>query len=420
MPTLSTIRPTPTVWLAALLLGACGGVHAPAPPAATPAHTSASAAPAPSPVGSPVSTVIESRVAALPRPQLEHTGATALGIALRRVGPTQRVLMIGAHPDDENTAVLAELALRRGADVAYLSLTRGEGGQNLIGGELTEALGLIRTGELLAARRLDGAVQFFTRAYDFGFSKTAQESLAHWPRDAILGDVVRVMRAWRPDVVISVFSGTPRDGHGHHQVAGMMARAAFAAAADPLAYPELLRAGLPPHRSGSLYQALWRPQPGEATLVLETGSLDPLFGRSPFQIAMASRSRHRSQDMGRAQSIGPAPAALRLLESAAAVADQATRLFETPGLTLAGRAGTGPATALLRRYDELALELAAEFTPLTSDGALVDRLRRGLMLLDSAAARLPADRCDRRTGRLLESLRSGPGPGAPARLCCPR
>src|SRR5690606_34695217 len=122
--------------------------------------------------------------AAVAQPAGELQGAAELGLALRRLGTTKRVLMIGAHPDDENTAVLSELALGDGADVAYLSLTRGEGGQNLIGPELEEALGLIRTEELLAARRLDGAAQFFTRAYDYGFSKSADEAFTQWPRDS--------------------------------------------------------------------------------------------------------------------------------------------------------------------------------------------------------------------------------------------
>ncbi|HET7232310.1 MAG TPA: PIG-L family deacetylase, partial [Longimicrobium sp.] len=112
----------------------------------------------------------------------EYRGAAALGLSLRRLGTTKRVLMIGAHPDDEDTQLLAALALEQGADVAYLSLTRGEGGQNGIGPELGEGLGLLRTEELLAARRVDGATQFFTRAYDFGFSKRAEETFRHWPR----------------------------------------------------------------------------------------------------------------------------------------------------------------------------------------------------------------------------------------------
>ena len=234
----------------------------------------------------------------------EYRGAAALGLALRRVGTTKRVLMVGAHPDDEYTPLLARLALEEGADVAYLSLTRGEGGQNGIGPELGEALGLLRTEELLSARRVDGARQFFTRAYDFGFSKSAEETLEHWPREEILRDAVGVVRLFRPDVIVAVFSGTPRDGHGQHQVSGMIAREAFEAAADPTRFPEQIRAGLRPHRAQRLYQSLWGGAEG-STLRVPVGGLDPLTGRSPYQLAMASRSRHRSQDMGRPESAGP-------------------------------------------------------------------------------------------------------------------
>ena len=145
------------------------------------------------------------------------------GSCVRMLGHEKRVLMIGAHPDDEDTELLAVLVRGMGAETAYLSLNRGEGGQNLIGPELGQALGLIRTEELLAARRLDGARQFFTRAYDFGYSQTLEETRGHWPRDTVLKDVVRIVRRFRPQVVVSVFSGTPRDGHGQHQAAGWAA-----------------------------------------------------------------------------------------------------------------------------------------------------------------------------------------------------
>ncbi|MBL8989070.1 MAG: PIG-L family deacetylase, partial [Gemmatimonadetes bacterium] len=157
------------------------------------------------------------------------------------LGHTKRVLMIAAHPDDEDTELLTYLVRREGAITGYLSLTRGEGGQNLIGPELGDALGLIRTEELLAARGLDGARQYFTRAFDFGFTKTLAEALTFWPRDSILKDVVRVVRRTRPQILVSVFSGTPRDGHGQHQAAGWVAREAFAAAGDSTRFPELGR-----------------------------------------------------------------------------------------------------------------------------------------------------------------------------------
>jgi hypothetical protein len=152
----------------------------------------------------------------------QHNGAAELGELVRGLGVNTRVLMIGAHPDDEDTQLLTWLARGRHVETAYLALTRGDGGQNLIGNELGEALGAIRTEELLAARRIDGAEQYFTRAYDFGFSKSAEETYKHWPKDSILRDVVSVVRDFKPHVIIAVFSGTPRDGHGHHQVSGLL------------------------------------------------------------------------------------------------------------------------------------------------------------------------------------------------------
>ena len=147
----------------------------------------------------------------------------ALEQQLRLLGQYKRVLLIGAHPDDEDTELLTVLVRGTGAAAAYLSLNRGEGGQNLIGEELGEELGLLRSEELLAARQLDGAQQFFTRAYDFGYSKSLDDTWDHWPKDSVLKDVVRIVRRFRPQVIVSIFSGTPRDGHGQHQAAGWAA-----------------------------------------------------------------------------------------------------------------------------------------------------------------------------------------------------
>ncbi|HEX7120056.1 MAG TPA: PIG-L family deacetylase [Longimicrobiales bacterium] len=320
--------------------------------------------------------------AAAQKSETEYEGATALGLALRRVGPTQRVLMIAAHPDDENTAVLAALALGRGADVAYLSLTRGDGGQNAIGPELQESIGLIRSEELLAARRLDGAGQFFTRAYDYGFSKSADEAFRHWPRDSVLKDVVTVIRRYRPDIVVSVFTGTPRDGHGQHQAAGILAREAFHAAGDPDRFPELTAAGLPPHRPAKLYLARWRG-PAEGATRLETGVYDPLFGRSYHQIALASRSRHRSQDMGRALEPGPHAVALERVD--AETPDEPS-LFLGVDTTLAQRArsaGAHGAWRALEAYDDIVRRVRAAYNPLAAD-ALVPDLARAIEQLDRA------------------------------------
>ncbi|HZM85555.1 MAG TPA: PIG-L family deacetylase, partial [Blastocatellia bacterium] len=176
----------------------------------------------------------------------EDRGSMALGQAIKRLGVIGSVLHTGAHPDDEDSGLLAYLARGRQARTAYLSLTRGDGGQNVIGPELYEALGVIRTEELLAARRIDGARQFFTRAFDFGFSKSRTETLSKWDRDAVLADMVRVIRTFRPLVIVSAWSGTPNDGHGHHQSAGLLTQEAYRAAADSSRYPEQINEGLRP------------------------------------------------------------------------------------------------------------------------------------------------------------------------------
>src|SRR5262245_5067250 len=146
----------------------------------------------------------------------EDRGAMGLSQALKRLDVIAGVLHTGAHPDDENSALLAWLARGQGVRTAYLSATRGEGGVNLIGTELFESLGVIRTEELMAARRLDHAQQFFTPNYEFGFSKSADDTYTKWNHDQVLGDFVRVIRYFRPEIIISRFTGTPRDGHGHH------------------------------------------------------------------------------------------------------------------------------------------------------------------------------------------------------------
>jgi LmbE family N-acetylglucosaminyl deacetylase len=264
-------------------------------------------------------------------------GIVGVTQALRGLGSVKRVLVIGAHPDDEDTALLTWLVRGLGASAAYLALNRGEGGQNLIGPELGVGLGLVRTGELMAARALDGADQYFTRAYDFGYSKSAEETFTFWPRDSVLADVVAVVRLFRPQIIVSIFSGTPRDGHGQHQVAGMLARQAYAAAGDPQRFPGQLAEGLRPWTPLKLYRSA-RFDRAAASLEVETGTLDPLYGRSYHQIAMASRSRHRSQDMGRIEPLGPQRTAVRLLDTRVARgrAAGADSLFDGVDTTFAG------------------------------------------------------------------------------------
>jgi LmbE family N-acetylglucosaminyl deacetylase len=319
----------------------------------------------------------------------EYQGATALGLTLRQLGTVKRVLMIAAHPDDESTAILSTLALGQGAQVAYLSLTRGEGGQNGIGPELQEGLGLLRTEELLAARRLDGARQFFTRAYDYGYSRSAEEALSRWPREEIVGDAVATIRAFRPDVVLSIFTGTPADGHGAHQMAGIAAHEAFAAAGDPARFPEQTGLGPGPHTPLKLYRALWRGG-AEGAYALETGTLDPLLGRSWFQVAMASRGRHRSQDMGRLEEPGPRTSPLQLVAHAPGHGD--LRLFAGVDTLLSQRArAAGPEAAaaapLLLNYEAALGAVREAFNPLRPGAELPSLLaaRRVLLAADAAA-----------------------------------
>lgn len=233
----------------------------------------------------------------------QGTGAAALGPLVQGLGVNMRVLVIGAHPDDEDTQLIAWLARGRQVETAYLALTRGDGGQNLIGNELGEALGAIRTEELLAARRLDGGKQFFARAYDFGFSKNAQEALTQWPHDSLLRDVLTVVRAFRPHVIVSVFSGTPRDGHGQHQVAGLLAREAYDVAGDTVRFPRTMTAGAGGWTPLKFYRgAFFRNE--AATIRINVGEFSSVLGRSYSEIAADSRSQHRSQAMGSLQRKG--------------------------------------------------------------------------------------------------------------------
>ncbi len=237
-------------------------------------------------------------------------GVAAIDRALARVETHRRVLVVGAHPDDEDTALLTFVARGLGGEAAYLSLTRGDGGQNLIGPELGEELGVLRTEELLAARRVDGARQYFTRAYDFGYSKSLQETLEQWPSEQLIEDVVRIVRKFRPQVLVSIFPSDERAGHGQHQAAGWIARQAFEVAGGPDLFPNLTAEGLPPWAPSRLYRSAWF-EPESATLTLPTGVIDGLTGRSLYQIAMESRSQHRCQSFGSLQPIGPREVRLR-------------------------------------------------------------------------------------------------------------
>ena len=227
-----------------------------------------------------------------------HAGM--LAHALDRLAGTGRVLYVAAHPDDENTRLLAYLANQRHVAAAYLSMTRGGGGQNLIGTEQGELLDVVRTQELLAARAIDGAQQRFTRMRDFGFSKTADETLAIWDHDQALADVVWVIRTFRPDVVITRFTEQPPN-HGHHTASALLARQAFMAAGKADRFPEQLRDGVTPWQPVRLVLNVptWTDQPPPAdALPLDVGLYDPRLGLGYADLAARSRSQHKSQGFG--------------------------------------------------------------------------------------------------------------------------
>jgi LmbE family N-acetylglucosaminyl deacetylase len=233
-------------------------------------------------------------------------GVATVDRALAQLSTHRRLLVVGAHPDDEDTSLIALVARGMGGESAYLSLSRGEGGQNLIGPELGVGLGLIRSRELLAARSVDGGRQFFTRAYDFGYTRSLDETLRLWPRDVLVEDAVRVIRRFKPQVIVSVFPGVPHPNHGQHQAAGVTAYAAFPLAGDPNALPQLQAEGLSPWTPQALYRSTrFEQDPKITTVTLPLNGVDPLAGKSIFQLAMASRSMHRSQDMGQIQRLGP-------------------------------------------------------------------------------------------------------------------
>ncbi len=236
---------------------------------------------------------------------------------LKKLNTVGSVLYVAAHPDDENTRLLGYLANEKKLRTGYLSLTRGDGGQNLIGKEQGEPLGLIRTQELLAARRTDGAEQFFTRANDFGFSKNPEETFTIWNKDSILSDVVLTIRRFKPDVIICRFPTTGEGGHGHHTASAILALEAFDAAADPTRFPEQLK-----------YTEVWQAKrifwntfnfgttntTAPNQLKIDAGVFNPLLGKNYGEIAAESRSCHKSQGFGSAKQRGSSIEYFKLLK----------------------------------------------------------------------------------------------------------
>ena len=233
---------------------------------------------------------------------------------IKKLNVLASVLYVAAHPDDENTRLIAYLSNEKLYNTAYLSVTRGDGGQNLIGTEIGNELGIIRTQELLQARRIDGGSQYFTRANDFGFSKDPKETFTIWDKEQVLADMVWVIRKVKPDVIVTRFSPEPSETHGHHTASAMLASEAFDAAADPKRFPEQLK-----------YVEVWQPKRllwntgvwsfrsqeefeahGKELLKIDVGGYNPLLGKSYPEIAALSRSMHKSQGFGASGSRGSA------------------------------------------------------------------------------------------------------------------
>jgi len=270
-------------------------------------------------------------------------GSGALIRQLLRLSTTASVMHTGAHPDDEDSALVAYHARRLNARTAYLSLTRGSGGQNIIGVEQSDALGVIRTEELLQARRLDGAEQLFTRANDFGFSKYRAEASRIWPEELLLDDMVRAIRTFRPTVIVSRWNGTPADGHGHHQFAGYLTPLALEAAADSSQFPEQIDQGLTPWQVQKFYtgraltgNSLDAQAPEQLALLVNTGEYDPVTGRSYFEIGMQGRSQQKTQQMGSLELRGSQQSQLFLLASQIAVSGTESSIFSGIDTTISG------------------------------------------------------------------------------------
>jgi len=239
----------------------------------------------------------------------EDRGTAGTLAALEKLPVYVRVLHTTAHPDDESAGTLTWLSRKFHAQTALFCLTRGEGGQNILGKEKYEALGLVRTGELLEACRYYGAELYFGSELDFGFSKTAEETLSRWGHEAALEEMVRFIRWWRPTIIISKFQGDAGDGHGHHQAAGILTREAFRAAGDPQRFPEQIKNGIQRWQAKKLFVSSrgWgESSSGDGTdqlVRIPVGDYDPVLGRSYREIATEGYSKHRTQGDGAAYSL---------------------------------------------------------------------------------------------------------------------
>ena len=308
------------------------------------------------------------------------------------------VLYIAAHPDDENTRLIAYLSRGRCYRTGYLSLTRGDGGQNLIGPELGEELGVVRTRELLAARRIDGGQQFFTRAIDFGFSKDYRETFRIWNRSQVLADVVRTIRGFRPDVLITRFSTVPGGTHGHHTASAILAVEAFKLAGDTNAFPEQLGELKPWQPKRILWNGFPRGFRGGGSdetnapdLQIDIGGYNPLLGESYGEIAARSRSMHKTQGFGSVGTRGTANETFQLLDGEPATKDILDGVDTTWGRVPGGA-----------EIGRLADEAIARFNPQNPATSVPTLLK-----LRSRLAALPTDSVVTEKRRQLDRILQG-------------
>jgi LmbE family N-acetylglucosaminyl deacetylase len=335
------------------------------------------------------------------KPLAVDTGASGLKLMLRRLHTTARLMHTVAHPDDEDGGMLTLESRGHGDSVLQLTLNRGEGGQNRIGSNLFDELGIIRTLELLAADRYYGVEQRFTHVADFGFSKTPEETFQKWGgHDIALSDMVRVIRTFRPDVICTRFQGAPRDGHGNHQASGILTREAFRAAADPARFPEQIREGLQPWQAKKLYMDNVRASE-DWTIKLETSQSDPLLGETYVQFAWKGLKHQLSQGAG-AWTLpeGPRFTYYKLIDTAdikapAAGAHESDFFdgIDTSLPTLAGRLGAHEASvpwlrpqlqAIAKTVDDATT--AAEKDPQSAGAALLQGLKLTRALITQVEA----------------------------------
>lgn len=377
------------------LIALSGLLLASAPLAAPSAQTAPSAQAGPSTQAAP-----PARVRGTPQPLPIDSGADALWQSLQKLNTRASIMLIDAHPDDEDGGMLTRESRGEGARTALLSLNRGEGGQNAMSGDEWDRLGLLRTQELLAASRYYGLDDlYFTRVADFGFSKTREEALALWGHDRVLYDVVRAVRLNRPLVLASVFVGGITDGHGQHQVSGEMAQEAFKAAGDPHVFPDQIRDGLLPWSPLKVYARVpafsisprgmydyatdrwapvrfydyvsgaWSSSPPPVTLRIQEGDYDPLLGAGFFQLARRGLAQQKSQIPAIGVPLGgPISVPYHRYGSRVPAPAEEQSFFDGIDITLPGIATLAPnppafLTAGLRQIAAAVQQATASFSP---------------------------------------------------------